>query len=283
MAADHFDNFRAELDALRNALFLVPTKTVRDAELQERIRTLCRVWISSVQPTLLEQTHQKKEVYKLAAEVEALAALTNKRKPVTDYKKRISQAVALSNQVVIWLPPSTLQSPIAGSPSRIGLFLEEIPDLPSQLVPNALLGWRESMKTFLSEYPFDRSVFLMIRYRDRNERLVTSIKQHAARYNYNIILARDHRLTDDLYNPIACLLCCTRGLAVFDEPETEQVFNPNVAYELGMMHLLGRDCRVLKHADLQVLHTDILMKLYSPYKDENSAIKHLDEWFSSGM
>ena len=80
---------------------------------------------------------------------------------------------------------------------------------------------------------------------------------------------------------MACLLCCSKGLAVFDEPEAEQVFNPNVAYELGMMHLLGRTCRILKHSSLEVLHTDILMKLYLPYSTLEEVAAHLNQWLGT--
>jgi hypothetical protein len=56
------------------------------------------------------------------------------------------------------------------------------------------------------------------------------------------------------------------------------VFNRNVAYELGMMHLLGRTCRILKHSSLTALQTDILMKLYLSYANLEEAGQHLTLW-----
>lgn len=53
---------------------------------------------------------------------------------------------------------------------------------------------------------------------------------------------------------------------MFDTPEAQEMFNPNVAYELGMLHLLSRRCLILKHESLKALQTDILMKLYTPYE-----------------
>jgi hypothetical protein len=85
-------------------------------------------------------------------------------------------------------------------------------------------------------------------------------------------------LTDDLYNPIACLLCCARGIAIFDQAEIDQQFNPNVAYELGMLHLLSRPCLILKHSSLKSLQTDILMKLYQPYGTLKEAAKFVSNW-----
>jgi hypothetical protein len=96
----------------------------------------------------------------------------------------------------------------------------------------------------------------MIRYRERNKSLLKEIKNVLSEQGMNGILASEHNLTDDLYNPIACLLSCSKGIAVFDKADVGQKFNPNVAYELGMLHLLGRGCLILKHRSLK-LHTDI--------------------------
>ena len=100
------------------------------------------------------------------------------------------------------------------------------------------------------------------------------------RGNVNAILASEHNLTDDLYNPIACLLSCSKEIAVFDEAEADQEFNPNVAYELGILHILGRDCLILKHESLKTLHTDILMKLYREYQTLEDAQAQLQDWIN---
>ena len=92
------------------------------------------------------------------------------------------------------------------------------------------------------------------------------------------MVASEHALTDDLYNPVACLLCCSRGIVVFDQAEQDQVFNPNVAYELGMLHLLGRQCLILKHKALRTLQTDILMKLYVPFSSATDARRLVADW-----
>jgi len=118
----------------------------------------------------------------------------------------------------------------------------------------------------------------MIRYRDRNVNVIKKLKDTLSKNNLNAIIASEHNLTDDLYNPIACLLCCSRGIAVFDKIETGQIFNPNVAYELGMMHLLGRECIIFKHKTLKSLHTDILMKLYREYNTAKDVISHIKKW-----
>ena len=121
----------------------------------------------------------------------------------------------------------------------------------------------------------------MIRYRTRNNLLIKRIKDILKKNGLYGVLASEHNLTDDLYNPVACLLCCSRGPVVFDKPEINQTFNPNVTYELGMMHLLGRKCLILKYNALKVLPADILMRLYQKYKTITQVKKHIDSWLGN--
>jgi hypothetical protein len=120
----------------------------------------------------------------------------------------------------------------------------------------------------------------MVRYRKRNEELIRRIKTTLSENGIHGILASEHRITNDLYNPIACLLCCSKGIAVFDQGEERQEFNPNVAYELGMLHLLGRECLILKHESLKTLPTDFLMKLYEEYQTADDACSITEAWLS---
>lgn len=284
MSATLFDAFKAELSAIRANLAKVERQTLRDETLLERFRLLFRTWVTSVRPAIEPLLRSRKEFLKLDGQLELLAGLTTRQKRVSEYRHRLNNAIRLANGLVLFLPPSGDRGQPA-EPHRVQshdtLFVSGIPDLPLALVPNAILGWRTQIERFLTDYPFDQSVFIMIRYRDRNKDLIKRVKAALANYGYNGILASDHTVTDDLYNPIACLLCCSRGLAVFDAPESDQTFNPNVAYELGMMHLLGRECRILKHQGLKVLHTDILMKLYLSYSSAQEAEDHVVQWIGN--
>jgi len=231
---------------------------------------------ATVRPAIEPLLESKKDFLKLGVELEILANLTSKYKPIADYRKRISRAIQLSNDLVLYLPPTgeSISKPSVST----DLFLPSIPDLPSKLVPNPLVGWRSKFEAFTNKHPFDKSVFIMIRYRRRNETLIKAIKSILTKNSHHGILASDHNLTDDLYNPIACLLCCSKGIAIFDEAESEEKFNPNVAYELGMLNLLGRSCLILKHQSLITLQSDILMKLYSEYKTVEEACSHTQNW-----
>ena len=280
MPAETFESFKAELSTLRGIVSVAQNKTIRDELLLERFRTLFRTWASVVRPTIEPLLQTKRDFLKLGAELEALARLTSMYKPVADYRKRLNTSIRLANELVLYLPPTQAQRP----PFHLGrdnLFLPAIPDLPVYLVPNPLLGWKSKIEAFVKKYHFDESVFLMIRYRGRNKNLLKEIKSVLSELKLNGILASEHNLTDDLYNPIACLLSCSKGIAIFDKAEIRQKFNPNVAYELGMLHLLGRGCLILKHQSLKSLHTDILMKLYHEYETAETAGTEIRNWIKS--
>jgi len=276
-----FDAFKAELGALKEIVSAYPKKTLRDDDLRERFRTLFRTWTFAVRPTIEDFVQSKRDFLKLHAEMEWLAKLTSKYKPLTEYRKRLLRAIQLADNLVLYLPPIKLEEPGMPLTTTEDLFIPAIPDLPARFVPNSILGWRSKLEAFLNHHPFDQSIFIMIKYRARNRDLVTRIKSVLRKKGFHGILASDLNLTDDLYNPIACLLCCSKGLAVFDRPESGQVFNPNVAYELGMMHLLARECLILKHRSLSVLHADIVMKVYQEYRTVKQVEEHINNWLNT--
>lgn len=277
MHASEFDSFRAELRALTDTINGIQKQTLRDEALRERFRNLFRSWTSSIEPSLKGYQDGKRELLKLSGEIETLARLASKQKPIAEYRKRLRRATQLADAVVIQLPASH-ELEIHTASVRQELFMSGIPDLPRSLVPNSILGWRSRLEVFLSKHPFDKSVFIMIRYRTRNAALIKSVKKALSGEGLFGVLASEHNLTDDLYNPVACLLCCSRGVAVFDKPERKEIFNPNVAYELGMLHLLGRPCLIFKHSSLKALQTDVLMKLYSPYSKTDEVPEIIKDW-----
>jgi len=276
-----FDAFREEIASLGSVVASYSFKTIRDEALRERFRTLFRTWASVVRPEIENRLASKKDLFKLEAEVEALAKLTPKIKATEDYRKHLNRANSLANGIVLYLPPTHLDKGAARPTTKENLFIAGIPDLPTQLVPNPLIGWRSAMETFVRNHPFDRSVFIMIRYRPRNAALIRNVKRALSADGFNGIMASEHNLTGDLYNPVACLLCCSRGIAIFDRVEENQEFNPNVAYELGMMHLLGREVLILKHDTLRSLHSDILMRLYIEYDSPGSVGARVSDWIDN--
>ena len=279
MSVSDFDAFKIELMAVKATICSLEQKTIRDESLIGRIQALFRTWVSVIRPTIEPISPNKKQLLKLHAEIEALAKLTAKYKPTVEYRKHLNRSIMFANNIIPYLPlPKLDEDKPTRTVSTEQLFVRGIPDFPVKLVPNPLLGWKNRLESFFNKHPFDKSVFIMIRYRKRNEKIVKGIKNALKKYGLYGVLASEQKLTDDLYNPVACLLCCSKGIVVFDKAEVDQAFNPNVAYELGMLHLLGRDCLILKHSTLQVLHSDILMKLYQEYKTVKQIKEHIKDW-----
>src|SRR5438874_4643703 len=152
-----FENFRAELHSLDEALTRGRGKTVRDDALRERFRTLFRVWVSAVQPSIRSHLQSTREFFKLSAELEKLARLASKFKPVSEYRRRLRISLQLADSLVLFLPAGSEHA--RNLANKNDLFLPGIPDLPNALVPNAIVGWRSRLEAFLNEHPFDKSVF----------------------------------------------------------------------------------------------------------------------------
>ncbi len=109
----------------------------------------------------------------------------------------------------------------------------------------------------------------MTKYRDSNISHREIMKRVIKEAGFYPVIAKNDIIIDDLYNPIACIICSKYGIALFDQPEESQLINPNLSYELGMMHLQGKKCLILKSKLLEKLQTDILQKLYKEYDESN--------------
>jgi hypothetical protein len=160
-------------------------------------------------------------------------------------------------------------------------LIPEIPDVSTELITNALFGWKDHMRRFLRQSNFDQNVFVMVAYRQRLAKLISATCNTLEDMGLNAVVAREHRLTDDLYNPIACLLCCRYGVAIFDRGEAGQTHNPNIVYELAIMTLLKRPCIILKHTSLQTMPSDFLQRLYEDYRTTEEACQKVASWWKT--
>lgn len=133
-----------------------------------------------------------------------------------------------------------------------------------------LIGFKKAIQRHLKRYPYDRNVFLMMKFRDSNKLIFRFIKSHLKKNGFNCVRAdqREWNITNNVYNPIAVLYCCKYGIALFDEPEERNNFSPNVAYELGMMHLQEKDCLILRHTSLPSMPFDLVGDLHKPYSKD---------------
>ena len=277
------------LEALRNLLkeSLAILSLLRHANAEvtdatiERIQELCISWTAAVRPGLTlvgvpaEALSATDELTSKLAQVSStnpdrnqiLAALEAVRRVL--HERVLFEVARIPREVLAATPP----------PPPRALF-PEISDLPNQLVPYPLQGWANNINKFLKSNSFDKNCFVMVSYRKRLDALIQAVKDELVQLELNPVVARDHALTNDLYNPIACLLCCSYGVAIFDRAETAQMHNPNVVYELGMMQLLKRRCVILKHRSLKKMPTDLLSTLYEEYSSSKEAVAKLAAWWA---
>ena len=272
-------NLRREIDALVAAIRLEPGANLTSQQLLDRIRALLLTWLTTLKPQL-DASKVPPEVLGVAdSAFMKVVGLTGHPSARTTYLARLrTLRKVLVDQVLLEV---ARLPPISAAAVTVQQLLPEISDVTNDLIPNALLGWVTNMRKFLITHPFDRNVFVMVAYRARLAPLIDRVKQELQRLGLNGIVARDHRITDDLNNPIACLLCCSYGVAIFDRAETAQMHNPNVVYELGMMQLLKRSCVILKNRQLRKMPTDLLTRLYEDYGNVNEAITKLQAWWTT--
>ncbi len=143
-----------------------------------------------------------------------------------------------------------------------------------------LVGFKENIEKQIARFPFDKNVFLMMKFRDSNKELgdfiIDNLKSH------DLIGVRADasgwNITKNVYNPIAVLYCCKYGIALFDEPEPEQMYSPNVAYELGIMHYQQKDCLILRHSKLPAVPFDLIKDLHTQYEKDLQVKKIISDW-----
>jgi guanylate kinase len=141
-----------------------------------------------------------------------------------------------------------------------------------------LIGYKEEIRKKLGGY--EKNVFLMMKFRRNNANLSSFIKDQLTLNGFNCIRADDQgwNITDLTNNPIAVLYCCKYGIALFDEPEEGNIYSPNVAYELGIMHSQRKECLILKHTTVEGNFFDLVARLHKKYTEEADCRKIISNW-----
>jgi len=142
---------------------------------------------------------------------------------------------------------------------------------------------KNTMQRMLDKFPYERNFFLMMKFRENNKPFSDFIKSELAKHGFNCVRADDDEwnITNDVYNPIAVCYCCKYGIALFDEPEEGANYNPNVTYELGVMHTHGKKCLILKHTSLTSVPFDLVKNLHMPYTKEIEFQSIFQKWLVS--
>ena len=149
---------------------------------------------------------------------------------------------------------------------------------------SSLVGKKDDLVRQLKQYPFEKNIFLMMKYRPTNESIYSEIRRIIQEHGYNCVRADAAEwtfLSSDVDNYLAALYCCKYGIALFDRPEKGADFSPNVAYELGIMHNQKKKCLILKHKSLNQMPFDLIQKLFKEYDDGTQIRSHLEKWLNS--
>lgn len=148
-----------------------------------------------------------------------------------------------------------------------------------------LVGFQEDIAKQLEDFPFEKNVFMMMRFRDENKDLSDFIIETLDKAGLRGVRAdqEDWNITNNVYNPIAVLYCCKYGIALFDEAEENQAYNPNVVYELGIMHSLRRACLILLNDSLPRPPFDLIKDLYMPYKGDLAVRTNIQRWLKKAL
>lgn len=273
---DEIKIFRTEIDSIIADIAQLKSKTLNDPDVEERIRQSFITW-SRLKARIESTGVQPAKVTQVDNLLEIAARNSGRRIQKTKFRDQLRKANKILT--VIYFDAVRAQEPLG-----VQRILAEIPDLPDDLIPKGLVGWISKIKDFLTRHPFDQNVFVMIRYANQSaetlEKVTTRIRAvgDADGRNFFPVVAKDHGITDNLDNPIACLLCCRYGVVVFDTVEEQPEFNPNVTYELGMMHFLQRECLILKSSSIKTMPADILQKIYKPFSSPGEAADKVEAW-----
>lgn len=173
--------------------------------------------------------------------------------------------------------------------SLIGEFAMDKIDMPNYIYINPhlkfelikpLIGFKQDIKEHLERYPYEKNIFLMMKFRSSNEEFFDFIKTEIESAGFNCVRADadEWNITQNVYNPLAVLYCCKFGIALFDEPEEGQNYSPNVAYELGIMHYQGKNVLLLTHNDLPQIPFDLIKDLRKNYKKEIDFRRLFTKW-----
>lgn len=132
-------------------------------------------------------------------------------------------------------------------------------------------------------FPYSENVFLMLKFRPHNKVLSDFITTTLEKHGLRGVRADqpEWNITNNLYNPLAVLYCCKYGLALFDEADDNQAYSPNVAYELGIMHIQSKECLILRHDSLPDVPFDLIKDLYELYGRDLDVREIVKRWASS--
>lgn len=151
----------------------------------------------------------------------------------------------------------------------------------------------QSVQEFRNDYPYERSVFVMMKFPDgldeAHAKLVNRIFEviDSALRAYGLVARRAdlRQYEPDLWNNLCVyMLSCQYGLAVLEDHGANEM-NPNVALEYGFMRALNKEVGLLREEKFKHDRADLIGKLVKPFRilenlalDEGSLKGAIQNW-----
>lgn len=138
-------------------------------------------------------------------------------------------------------------------------------------------------KEFLSHYPYDKNIFIMMRYEDSEILSVieSTIRNSISSLGLQAHFAKDKSFSDILWENVQLYMnCCRFGIAVFEQIDNKN-FNPNISVELGYLLAQNKRCLLLKEQRLITLPSDITGYLYKEidmFNIEKTITEQINKW-----
>lgn len=136
-----------------------------------------------------------------------------------------------------------------------------------------------------SDYKDQKIAFIIMKFGTDKfyNQILENIKTVMRKKNIAVLRADDKEYHTDLYyNILSYIYAADFGIAVF-ERISDEIYNPNVAFEVGYMTALNKPICLLKEKTLKNLPTDIIGKLYKSFdlaNLEETLDKSLSKWMN---
>lgn len=143
---------------------------------------------------------------------------------------------------------------------------------------------RETLTGFFDDHPnYNSNCFLIMSFAQTkfHNEIFFELKNILKQYGFNLLRADDRSYSDDLLTNIETYIYgCGFAVAVFERIQNE-IYNPNVSFEVGYMSGLNKPVCYLKEKTLPKLSSDLVGKLYGEFDIGNiyeSLKAKLDKW-----
>jgi len=117
----------------------------------------------------------------------------------------------------------------------------------------------ELVERFCQDSPYEKNVFIMMRYRKRKyfKTIENTIREVLRAYGLRAHFTKDKGYSRDLWeNSVVYMNACKYGIAVFEGVEQKE-YNPVISLQLGYMYSKKKTCLLLREKQMKWLPADV--------------------------